>query len=101
MQSGQIGPLLLLGAVLFLECERRGWHFAVGAASTGVTEASGAIDGITVGATGMARAGDDPAAIRAAGAFAGGAAATAAQPARAPTMTIVKRTVRIGRITVS
>jgi hypothetical protein len=33
LQSGQIGPLLLLGAVLFLECERRGWHFAAGAAT--------------------------------------------------------------------
>jgi Glycosyltransferase family 87 len=33
LQSGQIGPLLLLGAVLFLECERRGYHFAAGAAT--------------------------------------------------------------------
>ena len=33
LQSGQIGPLLLLGAVLFLECEGRGWHFAAGAAT--------------------------------------------------------------------
>jgi len=33
LQSGQIGPFLLLGAVLFLECERRGWHFAAGAAT--------------------------------------------------------------------
>jgi hypothetical protein len=33
LQSGQIGPLLLLGAVLFLECERRGWHYAAGAAT--------------------------------------------------------------------
>lgn len=33
LQSGQIGPLLLLGAVLFLECQRRGWHFAAGAAT--------------------------------------------------------------------
>ena len=33
LQSGQIGPLLLLGAVLFLECERRGWQFAAGAAT--------------------------------------------------------------------
>lgn len=33
LQSGQIGPLLLLGAVLFLECDRRGWHFAAGAAT--------------------------------------------------------------------
>src|SRR5262245_47676425 len=27
LQSGQIGPLLLLGAVLFLECYRRGYQF--------------------------------------------------------------------------
>ena len=33
LQSGQIGPLLLLGAVLFLECQKRGWHFAAGAAT--------------------------------------------------------------------
>jgi hypothetical protein len=33
LQSGQISPLLLLGGVLFLECERRGWHFAAGAAT--------------------------------------------------------------------
>jgi hypothetical protein len=33
LQAGQIGPLLLLGAVLFLECERRGWSFAAGAAT--------------------------------------------------------------------
>ncbi len=33
LQSGQIGPLLLLGAVLFLECERRGLYFAAGAAT--------------------------------------------------------------------
>jgi len=33
LQSGQIGPLLLLGAVLFLECERRGYDFAAGAAT--------------------------------------------------------------------
>lgn len=33
LQAGQIGPLLLLGAVLFLECERRGWHRAAGAAT--------------------------------------------------------------------
>jgi len=33
LQSGQISPLLLLGAVLFLECERRGWHYAAGAAT--------------------------------------------------------------------
>ena len=33
LQSGQIGPLLLLGAVLFLECERRGWPMAAGAAT--------------------------------------------------------------------
>jgi len=31
LQSGQISPLLLLGAVLFLECERRGFYFAAGA----------------------------------------------------------------------
>lgn len=33
LQSGQITPLLLLGVVLFLEFERRGWHFAAGAAT--------------------------------------------------------------------
>ena len=33
LQSGQIGPLLLLGAVLFLECQRRGWHVLAGAAT--------------------------------------------------------------------
>ena len=33
LQSGQIGPLLLLGAVLFLECQRRGWQFWAGAAT--------------------------------------------------------------------
>jgi hypothetical protein len=33
LQSGQISALLLLGAVLFLECERRGWHFAAGSAT--------------------------------------------------------------------
>jgi len=33
LQSGQIGPLLLLGAVLFLECERRGWPALAGAAT--------------------------------------------------------------------
>jgi hypothetical protein len=33
LQVGQIGPILLLGAVLFLECERRGYHFAAGAAT--------------------------------------------------------------------
>ena len=33
LQSGQIGPILLLGAVLFLEFERRGWHYAAGAAT--------------------------------------------------------------------
>ena len=33
LQAGQIGPLLLLGAVLFLECERRGYQFAAGAAT--------------------------------------------------------------------
>jgi hypothetical protein len=31
--AGQIGPLLLLGAVLFLECERRGYYMAAGAAT--------------------------------------------------------------------
>ena len=33
LQSGQISPLLLLGAVLFLECERRGWPVLAGAAT--------------------------------------------------------------------
>ena len=33
LQSGQIGPLLLLGAVLFLACERRGWPVLAGAAT--------------------------------------------------------------------
>ncbi|MFO0797208.1 MAG: glycosyltransferase family 87 protein [Gemmataceae bacterium] len=33
LQSGQIGPLLLLGAVLFLEAERRGWYALAGAAT--------------------------------------------------------------------
>ncbi len=33
LQTGQIGPILLLGAVLFLEFERRGWHYAAGAAT--------------------------------------------------------------------
>lgn len=33
LQSGQVSPLLLLGAVLFLECERRGWHVPAGAAT--------------------------------------------------------------------
>jgi Glycosyltransferase family 87 len=33
LQVGQIGPILLLGAVLFLECEQRGYHFAAGAAT--------------------------------------------------------------------
>jgi len=33
LQSGQIGPLLLLGAVLFLECERRGWPILAGAST--------------------------------------------------------------------
>ena len=33
LHSGQIGPQLLLGAVLFLECERRGYHFLTGAAT--------------------------------------------------------------------
>ena len=30
LQSGQISLLLLLGAVLFLECQRRGWQFCAG-----------------------------------------------------------------------
>lgn len=38
LHSGQISPLLLLGAVLFLECERRArrnanWHYLAGAAT--------------------------------------------------------------------
>src|SRR5262245_60084432 len=33
LQSGQIGLLLLLGAVLFLVCVQRGWHFLAGAAT--------------------------------------------------------------------
>ena len=33
LQSGQISLLLLLGAVLFLECERRGWPVLAGAAT--------------------------------------------------------------------
>ena len=33
LQSGQIGPLLLLGSVLFLEAERRGWPALAGAAT--------------------------------------------------------------------
>ena len=33
LQSGQIGPLLLLGGVLFLECRRRGWDYLAGAAT--------------------------------------------------------------------
>ncbi|MBA4062690.1 MAG: hypothetical protein C0501_03090 [Isosphaera sp.] len=33
LQAGQIGPLLLLGAVLFLDFERRGFYFAAGAAT--------------------------------------------------------------------
>ena len=33
LQSGQISPLLLLGAVLFLECRRRGWPVLAGAAT--------------------------------------------------------------------
>lgn len=33
LQSGQISPLVLLGAVLFLEAERRGWHLAAGVAT--------------------------------------------------------------------
>lgn len=33
LQSGQIGPLLLLGGVLFLECHKRGWPILAGAAT--------------------------------------------------------------------
>jgi hypothetical protein len=33
LSSGQIGMFLLLGAVLFLECERRGWQYLAGAAT--------------------------------------------------------------------
>jgi hypothetical protein len=33
LQSGQIGPILLLGAVLFLECQKRGWQYCAGAAT--------------------------------------------------------------------
>jgi hypothetical protein len=33
LSSGQIGMFLLLGAVLFLECERRGWQYLTGAAT--------------------------------------------------------------------
>ncbi len=33
LQSGQIGPMLLLGAVVFLEAERRGWSGLAGAAT--------------------------------------------------------------------
>jgi hypothetical protein len=33
LSSGQISPFLLLGAVLFLECERRGWQYLAGAAT--------------------------------------------------------------------
>ncbi|HJZ59120.1 MAG TPA: glycosyltransferase family 87 protein [Gemmataceae bacterium] len=33
LQSGQIPPVVLLGAVLFLECRRRGWPFLAGAAT--------------------------------------------------------------------
>lgn len=33
LQVGQIGPILLLGAVLFLECEQKGWHYLAGAAT--------------------------------------------------------------------
>jgi hypothetical protein len=33
LQSGQIGPLLLLGAVLLLVCLQRGWCFLAGAAT--------------------------------------------------------------------
>ncbi len=33
LSSGQISLFLLLGAVLFLECERRGWQYLAGAAT--------------------------------------------------------------------
>ena len=33
LSTGQISPFLLLGAVLFLECERRGWPYLAGAAT--------------------------------------------------------------------
>lgn len=33
LSTGQISPFLLLGAVLFLECERRGWQYLAGAAT--------------------------------------------------------------------
>jgi hypothetical protein len=33
LQSGQIGPLLLLGAVLFLECQKRNWQYLAGAST--------------------------------------------------------------------
>jgi len=33
LSSGQISPFLLLGAVWFLECERRGWQYLAGAAT--------------------------------------------------------------------
>jgi Glycosyltransferase family 87 len=33
LQSGQISPLLLFGAVLFLECQRRGWQYLAGSAT--------------------------------------------------------------------
>lgn len=33
LSSGQIGPFLLLGAVLFLECVRRDWQYLAGAAT--------------------------------------------------------------------
>lgn len=33
LSSGQISIFLLLGAVLFLECERRGWQYLAGAAT--------------------------------------------------------------------
>jgi hypothetical protein len=33
LSSGQVAPLLLLGVVLFLECERRGWQYLSGAAT--------------------------------------------------------------------
>src|SRR5262249_37989035 len=33
LQSGRTPPVVLLGAVLFLECRRRGWPFLAGAAT--------------------------------------------------------------------
>ena len=33
LQSGQISPILLLGAVLFLECQKRGWQYCAAAAT--------------------------------------------------------------------